>query len=87
MKTLIQKEYPLILGLISVLLFFGPGANWLSDMAGNMSVTTFSFIYLFAIMLWASFKVVDHADMLAIKLGEPFGALRLSLVLEDILFG
>ena len=87
MKTLIKNEYPLILGIVTVLLFFGPGVGWLSDMGGDMMTTSISFIGLFGVMLWASFKVVVHADMLAIKLGEPFGTLilTLSVILIEVL--
>ena len=87
MKTLFKNEYPLILGLITVLLFFGPGTSWLSNMGDSLLTTSLSFIGLFGVMLWASFKVVDHADMLAIKLGEPFGTLilTLSVILIEVL--
>ena len=34
---------------------------------------------LLAIVTWAIFSVVRHSDALAIKLGEPFGTLILTL--------
>ena len=50
MKTLFKNEYPLILGLITVLLFLGPGVSWLSEMGDSflliltlaVSMVTFS---------------------------------------------
>jgi Ca2+:H+ antiporter len=39
----------------------------------------FLFAWLFAVILWASFSVIRHADGLAILLGEPYGTLILTL--------
>ena len=37
------------------------------------------FLWLFAVILWSAICVVRHADCLAIKLGEPYGTLILTL--------
>ena len=37
------------------------------------------FAWLFAVILWSAMCVVRHADCLAIKLGEPYGTLILTL--------
>jgi Ca2+:H+ antiporter len=37
------------------------------------------FFWLFAVILWSAISVVRHADCLAIKLGEPYGTLILTL--------
>jgi len=37
------------------------------------------FVWLFAVILWSAMCVVRHADCLAIKLGEPYGTLILTL--------
>jgi Ca2+:H+ antiporter len=37
------------------------------------------FLWLFMVILWAAFSVVRHADCLAIKCGEPYGTLILTL--------
>lgn len=41
-------------------------------------------VWLFAVVLWAAFNVVRHADVLAIKLGEPLGTLILTLAVVGI---
>ena len=61
-----------------MVLFLGFGKAWLADL-GNYSWSLFLFAWLFVVMLWASFCVVRHADALAIKLGEPYGTLILTL--------
>jgi len=37
------------------------------------------FLWLLAVILWSAICVVRHADCLAIKLGEPYGTLILTL--------
>src|SRR5712691_7229487 len=37
------------------------------------------FFWLFAVILWSAISVVRHADCLAIKFGEPYGTLILTL--------
>jgi Ca2+:H+ antiporter len=83
MISTIKKEYSLILGLITVIIFMTMGKSMFSDLS-NSILTSLYFLWLFSIMLWASFKVVRHADMLAIKLGEPYGTLILTLSVISI---
>ncbi len=75
----LRQEYPLLLGSLTVVLFLGPGKDWLYGLSSKPAWAVAYFLVLFVIMLWSSFKVVDHADQLAIKLGEPFGTLVLTL--------
>ena len=42
------------------------------------------FAWLFGTILWAALKVVHHADMLAERLGEPYGTLILTLAVISI---
>ena len=42
------------------------------------------FPWLFAVVLWLSFRVVHHADGLAVLLGEPYGTLILTLSVISI---
>src|SRR5439155_5416777 len=37
------------------------------------------FLWLFVVILWSATSVVRHADCLAIKFGEPYGTLILTL--------
>jgi len=83
MISILKKEYGLIPGLITVIIFMTIGTSMLSDLSNSIS-TTLYFVWLFIIMLWASFNVVRHADMLAIRLGEPYGTLILTLAVISI---
>jgi Ca2+:H+ antiporter len=59
------------------------GANWFADLSDPV-VYFALFAWLFAVMLWLSFAVVRHADCLAIKLGEPYGTLILTVSVISI---
>ncbi len=76
--VIIKEEAGLIVGVITLITFMTVGNEWLSSMSGWL-MTAFMFSWLFPAMLWLSFNVVHHADGLAIKLGEPYGTLILTL--------
>src|SRR5438552_6453167 len=42
------------------------------------------FVWLFGVVLWSAMSVVRHADCLAIKCGEPYGTLILTLAAISI---
>ncbi|HEU0207912.1 MAG TPA: hypothetical protein VFQ78_02940 [Candidatus Udaeobacter sp.] len=71
-------EFPLLIGLVSVAIFLILG-NRLNDLAAETLPLISVFVWLFAIILWSAIRVVRHADCLAIKLGEPYGTLILTL--------
>lgn len=54
------------------------GDAWLVGL-NNPLLAAIIFVWLFAVVLWASFGVVRHADALAELLGEPFGTLILTV--------
>ena len=83
MISLLKKEKSLIFGLITVFIFMNYGKAMLAELSDPVS-TTLYFVWLFTIMLWTSFNVVRHADMLAIRLGEPYGTLLLTLAVMTI---
>ena len=80
---LARREASLLVGIVSVVIFTIFGGGWLGDLA-NPVWASFMFAWLFAVMLWASFGVVRHADGLAVRLGEPFGTLILTLAVISI---
>ncbi len=80
---IIWSEKALILGLVTTVLFMLFGKQWLGDLSSRLSNIVI-FIWLFAIMLWLAFNVVRHADALAVKLGEPYGTLVLTLAVISI---
>lgn len=71
------------IGLLSALVAFTVGSSWFKELSAG-SRFGLLFIWLFAVMLWLSFGVVRHADALAILLGEPRGAIILTLSVISI---
>jgi Ca2+:H+ antiporter len=61
--------------VIAFLLF---GKLWLGEL-GSMPKSASFFLWLFAVILWCAFGVVDQADHLAELLSEPLGTLVLTL--------
>jgi Ca2+:H+ antiporter len=83
MLGLLRKEIGLVAGVVTAIAFTVAGKGWLSDLSGD-STTMALFAWLFVVMLWGSFGVVRHADCLAIRLGEPYGTLILTLSVISI---
>ena len=82
-RSLLRAELGLVASVITVILFMALGKGWLADLS-NPVTTGLLFAWLFLIMLWSSFAVVRHADCLAVKLGEPYGTLILTLAVISI---
>ena len=83
LKLLFKEELGLVVSLSTSILFILLGKAWLSD-PSNYTITVAIFLWVFSIMLWSAFAVVRHADVLAIKLGEPYGTLILTLSVISI---
>lgn len=79
----LRRERAFLVGIVSAGLFFSFGGSWLGDLS-NTPWSVFMFAWLFAVMLWSSFAVVRHADSLAVRLGEPYGTLILTLAVISI---
>ena len=82
MKTF-RDEPGLGVGIVTLIIFLVFGSGWLTGMSGVI-FSLGLFAWLFSVMLWLSFGVVKHADCLAIKLGEPYGTLILTLAVISI---
>src|SRR4051795_12087473 len=74
----IRAEFPLLVGLGTVAIFLVVGSH-LNEVTNHALPLLGSFAWLFAVILWSAICVVRHADSLAIKLGEPYGTLILTL--------
>jgi Ca2+:H+ antiporter len=76
--SLIRSEFSLIVGVITAAIFLWFGSRLVENLEhpGAMGVV---FVWLFAAVLWSAISVVRHADCLAIKCGEPYGTLILTL--------
>ena len=81
--NIVRKEIGLAANILTTLAFLLFGKAWLADLS-NPLWTGFVFLWLFGAMIWASFGVVRHADCLAVKLGEPYGTLILTLSVISI---
>jgi Ca2+:H+ antiporter len=79
----LKPEWPLAVILVTAGLFLAFGAGWLADLSGAARFALLS-LWLLAAMFLASFSVVHHAEALAVKLGEPYGTLILTLVVIGI---
>src|SRR5881227_3092172 len=74
----IRAEFPLLVGLGTVGIFLVVGSD-LNELTTRALPLLGVFVWLFAVILWSAICVVRHADCLAIKLGEPYGTLILTL--------
>lgn len=67
----------------TVALVTGAG-SWLSEATASAGLTAGLFFVLLAVVMWSAFGVVDQADALAERLGEPYGTLILTLAIVII---
>ena len=74
----IRKEFALAIALGTAVIFFATGSQLVEIVAHPVALIVV-FLWLFVIILWSAICVVRHADCLAIKLGEPYGTLILTL--------
>ena len=74
----IRAEFPLLVGLGTIAIFLVVGSD-LNELTTRALPLLGVFVWLFAVILWSAMCVVRHADCLAIKFGEPYGTLILTL--------
>src|SRR5881396_83337 len=74
----IRAEFPLLVGLGTIAIFLVVGSD-LNELTSRTLPLLGVFVWLFAVILWSAMCVVRHADCLAIKFGEPYGTLILTL--------
>ena len=77
-SPLVRSEFSLIIGLLTAAIFLGTG-NRLVEIIAHPVALIVVFLWLFAVILWSAVSVVRHADCLAVKWGEPYGTLVLTL--------
>jgi Ca2+:H+ antiporter len=74
----VGAEYPFFIGLATAAIFLVLGSNVLEDVAHPLVLGAI-FVWLLGAVLWSAVSVVRHADCLAVKCGEPYGTLILTL--------
>lgn len=79
----LRQELGLLVGCVTAVIFFLAGPSLLADLS-NHSVAAGLFAWLFLAILWLAFGVVRHADALAVRLGEPYGTVLLTLAVIGI---
>src|SRR5262249_45317089 len=77
-SSVIRTEFSLLIGFATVAIFLALGSQ-LNEITVRVLPLLGVFAWLFAVVLWSAICVVRHADCLAIKLGEPYGTLILTL--------
>ena len=79
----LKREWPLAAIFVTAGLFLAYGSRWLADLSGG-GWFAFMSLWLLAAMFLAAFAVVRHAEALAVRLGEPYGTLVLTLAITGI---
>src|SRR5881227_560908 len=76
--SLMRSELSLILGIVTAAIFLWFGARLVENLEHPAAMGVV-FVWLFVAVLWSAISVVRHADCLAVKCGEPYGTLILTL--------
>ena len=74
----IRGEVALLIGLGTATIFLAGGSQFV-ELVAHPVVMIVVFVWLFAVILWSAVSAARHADCLAIKWGEPYGTLILTL--------
>jgi Ca2+:H+ antiporter len=74
----IRSEFAFSVGVATVAIFWGTGSRLVEIVAHPVGLIVV-FVWLFGVILWSAVSVARHADCLAIKWGEPYGTLVLTL--------
>src|SRR5436190_5323876 len=77
-SAFIRTELSLPISLGTAAIFLATGSRLVEIMARPIALVAV-FLWLFAVILWSAVSVARHADCLAIKWGEPYGTLVLTL--------
>src|SRR5262245_53356916 len=78
-SSAIRGEFPLLIGWGTAAILITIGTAELNEFTTHVLPLLGVFAWLFAVILWSAVRVVRHADCLAIKFGEPYGTLILTL--------
>ena len=73
-----RSEFALFLGVGTAAIFLATG-NQLVENLRQPLLLAIVLLWFFAVILWCAVSVVRHADCLAVKFGEPYGTLILTL--------
>lgn len=77
------REWPLLFSVVTVVLFLTFGPRWLEDLTAP-AWYALMLVWPFVAILLSAFALVRHVESLAVKLGEPFGTLVLTLAVTGL---
>jgi Ca2+:H+ antiporter len=80
---ILTAEPPFIVGVFTTGFFYSVGKRLTEDFSRPV-LTVALFAWLIAVMIWCAFGVVRHAEVLAQRLGEPYGTLILTISVISI---
>ena len=78
LRASMRAEFALTIGLGTAAIFYATGNRFVENITHPIGLIVV-FLWLFMVILWAALSVVRHADCLAVKCGEPYGTLILTL--------
>src|SRR5215471_4664235 len=79
----LRSEYPFFVGLATAGIFLALGSDVLENVAHPFALVAILMVLLAAV-LWSAMSAVHHADCLALRCGEPYGTLILTLSVISI---
>jgi Ca2+:H+ antiporter len=80
---MLQHERTLFASVVSAILFLMYGDSWMANLHDPTWFAGLS-LWLFGIILYSAIGAVRHAEVLAGKLGEPYGTLILTIAVTTI---
>ena len=80
---MLQHERALFASVVSAILFLMYGDSWMANLHDPVWFAGLS-LWLFGIILYSAIGAVRHAEVLAGKLGEPYGTLILTIAVTTI---
>jgi len=80
---LLRLEWPLLVSIATTVLFLVFGNVWLADLSHPQWFGVM-LAWLFGAIFVSAFAVVRHAEALAVRLGEPYGTLVLTLSMSGM---
>src|SRR5437762_2813755 len=78
LRASMRAEFALTIGLGTAAIFYTTGNRFVENITHPIGLIVV-FLWLFMVILWAALSVVRYADCLAVKCGEPYGTLILTL--------
>lgn len=74
---LLHAIAPAVAGGLTAAIFVFFGADLMSDLENHLK-SALLFVWLFAVMMWCAYAVMQQGDAVAEELGEPYGTLILT---------